>query len=71
MHVLVPLLPGLASGQASFMRQTLEGIQIVARQPTLRGLAISYSMYQITWGVLYVVVPVLSPTITTLPLGVR
>ena len=25
---------------------------------TLRGLAISYSMYQITWGVLYVVVPV-------------
>lgn len=55
---LVPLLPGLASRPVSFMRQTLEGIQIVARQPTLRGLAISYSMYQITWGVLYVVVPV-------------
>lgn len=55
---LVPLLPGLASTQTSFTRQTLEGIQIMARQPTLRGLAISYSMYQITWGVLYVVVPV-------------
>ena len=54
----VPLLPGLASRQISFMQQTVEGIQIVARQPTLRGLAISYSMYQVTWGVLYVVVPV-------------
>lgn len=54
----VPPLPGLASRQISFLRQTMEGIQIVARQPTLRGLAISYSMYQVTWGVLYVVVPV-------------
>nr|WP_275982810.1 MFS transporter [Ochrobactrum sp. BTU2] len=55
---LVPLLPGLASKQTSFLRQTLEGIQIVAQQPTLRGLAISYSLYQVTWGVLYVIVPV-------------
>lgn len=54
----VPLLPGLASKQTSFLRQTIEGVQIVARQPTLRGLAISYSLYQITWGALYVVVPV-------------
>ena len=54
----VPPLPGLASRQISFLRQTMEGIQIVVRQPTLRGLAISYSMYQVTWGVLYVVVPV-------------
>lgn len=51
-------LPGLASRQASFLAQTIEGIEMVARQPTLRGLAISYSLYQVTWGALYVVVPV-------------
>jgi len=54
----VPRLPGLASRQTLFLRQMVEGIQIMARQPTLRGLAISYSLYQVTWGVLYVVVPV-------------
>lgn len=54
----VQRLPGLASKQVSFLRQTIEGIQMVASQPTLRGLAISYSLYQITWGALYVVVPV-------------
>ncbi|HVZ08310.1 MFS transporter [Rhodopila sp.] len=54
----VPRLPGLAPRQASFLHQMIEGIQIMSRQPTLRGLAISYSMYQITWGVLYVAVPV-------------
>ncbi|SEI21564.1 Predicted arabinose efflux permease, MFS family [Rhizobium tibeticum] len=54
----VQCFPGLASTQTSFLRQTMEGIQMVARQPTLRGLAVSYSLYEITWGVLYVVVPV-------------
>ncbi|MBR8343538.1 MFS transporter [Burkholderia ambifaria] len=51
-------LPSLAPPQASLLRQTFEGIGLVVRQPTLRGLAISYSLYQITWGVLVVVVPV-------------
>ncbi len=51
-------LPGLASTQVSLLRQTVEGIHMVARQPTLRGLAISYSLYQVTWGALVVVVPV-------------
>lgn len=51
-------LPGLAQAGISLLRQTLEGIQIVSRQATLRGLAVSYSLYQITWGALYVVVPV-------------
>ncbi|WP_244563611.1 MFS transporter [Ensifer aridi] len=55
----VQCLPGSAAAHTSFLRQTIEGIQIVARQPTLRGLAVSYSFYQITWGVLYVVIPVL------------
>jgi predicted MFS family arabinose efflux permease len=54
----VQRLPGLASSKASLLRQTMEGMQMVARQPTLRGLAISYSLYQITWGALVVVVPV-------------
>ena len=51
-------LPGLASVQTTFLRQTIEGIQMVVRQPTLRGLAVSYSLHQVTWGALYVVVPV-------------
>lgn len=54
----VQRLPGLASGTSSFLRQIIEGIEIVARQPTLRGIAISYSLYQITWGALVVIVPV-------------
>ena len=52
-------LPGLASTQGSFLSQTIEGMRMVARQPTLRGLAIAYSLYQVTWGVLVVAVPVL------------
>ena len=51
-------LPGLERSQASLLQQTVEGMSVVARQPTLRSLAISYSLYQITWGVLVVVVPV-------------
>lgn len=54
----VQRLPGVASTQTSFVRQTIEGIQMVARQPTLRGLAVSYSLYEITWGTFYVAVPV-------------
>ncbi|MBP2238990.1 putative MFS family arabinose efflux permease [Sinorhizobium kostiense] len=54
----VQYLPGLASTQTSFLRQAIEGIQLVSRQPTLRGLAFSCSLYEITWGALYVAVPV-------------
>ncbi|AOK17126.1 MFS transporter [Burkholderia cepacia] len=53
----VPHLPGLVRSRASIWRQTMEGIRMVAAQPTLRGLAISYSLYQVTWGALIVVVP--------------
>jgi predicted MFS family arabinose efflux permease len=48
--------PLVAGG--SLVRQTLEGLSAVVRQPTLRGLAVSYGMYQATWGVLTIVVPV-------------
>ncbi|KWA70259.1 MFS transporter [Burkholderia ubonensis] len=54
---LVPRLPGLARSQVSIWQQAMEGIRMVAAQPTLRGLAISYSLYQVTWGALIVVVP--------------
>lgn len=54
----VQRLPGFSSNQTSFLRQTIEGLQMVARQPTLRGLALSYSLYEITWGTLSVAVPV-------------
>ncbi|HEY1710554.1 MAG TPA: MFS transporter [Rhizomicrobium sp.] len=51
-------LPRLRPPNASFLRETLDGIVVVVRQPTLRGLAISYSLYQVSWGVLVIVVPV-------------
>jgi len=53
-------LPRSRSSSISLLQQTFEGIAVVARQPTLRGLAVSYSLYQVTWGVLVVVVPVLA-----------
>jgi MFS family permease len=34
------------------------GVSRVMRRPTLRGLAVSYSLYQVSWGILIVVVPV-------------
>jgi MFS family permease len=41
----------------------------VAGQPTLRGLAISYSLYQITWGALVIVVPVFAAKHFTMGAG--
>ena len=38
--------------------EAVAGLAHVARHPTLRGLAIAYSIYQMSWGVLLVVVPV-------------
>jgi MFS family permease len=52
--------PRSTPSSASLLRQSFEGIAIVVRQPTLRWLAVSYSLYQVTWGVLIVVVPVLA-----------
>jgi hypothetical protein len=40
------------------LQAAVTGITYIARHPTLRGLAICYSVYQISWGVLVVVVPV-------------
>ena len=38
--------------------QSLHGLLRVVRQQTLRGLAVSYSLYELAWGILVVVVPV-------------
>ncbi|HWD49645.1 MAG TPA: MFS transporter, partial [Rhizomicrobium sp.] len=46
--------------QQSFLREALDGVVVVFRQPTLRTLALSYSLHQVTWGVLVIAVPVLS-----------
>ncbi|AAB91839.1 conserved hypothetical 41.6 kDa integral membrane protein (plasmid) [Sinorhizobium fredii NGR234] len=54
----VQRLPGLASSRTSLLRQAIKGIYVVVRQPTLRGLAVSQSLYQMTWGALHVVIPV-------------
>ncbi len=56
----VGAVPALDRGAASLLHRTIEGIVVVARQPTLRGLALSYALYQVTWGVLVVVVPVVA-----------
>jgi predicted MFS family arabinose efflux permease len=42
----------------SLLAQAWEGLCLVLRQPTLRGLAVSYALYQASWGILMVVVPV-------------
>jgi hypothetical protein len=40
------------------LAQTWSGLLRVVQQPTLRGLAVVYSLYEISWGMLVVVVPV-------------
>lgn len=51
-------LPSLSTSRRSLVRDMLDGVATVVREPTLRGLAVSYSLYQVTWGVLFIVVPV-------------
>ncbi len=48
----------VAPRSGSLVAQALVGLVRVVRQPTLRGLAVSYSLYQVTWGILIVAVPV-------------
>jgi hypothetical protein len=40
------------------LAQGWTGLLRVVRQPTLRGLAVVYSLYEVSWGILVVVVPV-------------
>jgi predicted MFS family arabinose efflux permease len=52
-HISLP-----SAGDRSLVRQTLAGLKVVLRQPALRGLVVSYSLYQVAWGALTIVVPV-------------
>lgn len=59
--ICVALLRGTgapASPTRSFLGQALEGLAEVLRRPLLRGLAIGYSLSNVTWGILWVAVPV-------------
>lgn len=42
------------------LNTALTGLIRVVRTPTLRAMALSYALYQLTWGVLLVVVPVVA-----------
>lgn len=50
--------PESAAGHAHLLRAAVAGLGYVLRHPTLRPLAGSYSLYQVSWGVLVVSVPV-------------
>jgi MFS family permease len=55
--VLFRRLPG-TGGRGSLLRDAVGAVGYVVRHPVLRGLAASYSLYQVAWGVLVVTVPV-------------
>jgi len=56
---LVRRMPAHRSGPARpLIHEAIAGVAYVMRNPSLRGLAISYSLYQVSWGVLVVAVPV-------------
>jgi MFS family permease len=40
------------------LAEAWRGVLRVVRHPSLRGLAVSYSLYEVSWGILVVVVPV-------------
>jgi MFS family permease len=50
--------PGPPPRTAPLLLSAWHGLRRVLGQPTLRGLALSYSLYELCWGVLVVVVPV-------------
>lgn len=41
------------------VREAIAGVAYVLRNPSLRGLAVSYALYQISFGILFVAVPVI------------
>jgi MFS family permease len=60
---MIPILRGAGartsrSSSTTFMTDVAAGVTYVVRHPSLRALALSYSLYMMTWGILLVVVPV-------------
>jgi MFS family permease len=53
-----PGTAGAPSGYAALLREAVGSVVLVMRDRTLRGLAVSYALYQAAWGILLVAVPV-------------
>lgn len=53
------LAPTRATSTSSLLCQAVAGVAYVFRHHSLRGLAASYALYQTSWGVLVVAVPVM------------
>ncbi len=57
--VAMPPLPRSGAAPAAFFRGAWQGLAYLIRNPTLRGLAISMSVYNLAQGVILVALPVL------------
>ncbi|HEX4171410.1 MAG TPA: MFS transporter [Acetobacteraceae bacterium] len=54
---------------ASLLSQAWHGLRRVLGRPTLRGLALSYALYEVCWGMLIVIVPVFAAQHFTAGMG--
>lgn len=54
----MPRIAGRMPGLRALLTLAWLGVQRVVGQPTLRGLAVSYSLYEVCWGIFVVAVPV-------------
>ncbi len=54
----MPRIAGRMPGLRALLTLAWLGVRRVVGQPTLRGLAVSYSLYEVCWGILVVAVPV-------------
>ncbi|MDN3354913.1 MFS transporter [Actinomadura sp. DC4] len=50
--------PAVSAPSGTLLREAAAGLGYLVRHRTLRGLAVAYSLYQASWGVLVVAVPV-------------
>jgi MFS family permease len=55
----LPATGALPAGRPALLAQAVEGLKIIARTPTLRGLVVSYALYEVSWGIMLIAVPVM------------
>ena len=55
----LPEPPGTAVADGSILLNAWRGLQYVIRSATLRGLALTISTFNLSWGILYIAIPVL------------
>ena len=58
-RTLLHLSHTVQSSQASLLSEALAGVKYVLANRSLRGIAVAYSLYQVSWGALLVIVPVI------------